>query len=43
VSKTLGPFCGIGCAFATLKGTSTSWKPDSLRTLMTEPPAGRDR
>jgi hypothetical protein len=40
-SRTLGPFCGLVCATIALNGRRTG--PEHLRTLMTEPPAGRDR
>lgn len=40
-SKTTGPYCGFNCASIALKGPRA--RPDHLRTLMAEPPAGRDR
>jgi hypothetical protein len=40
-SKTLGPYCGFNCAAIAVRGPRA--RPDQVRALMTQPPAGRDR
>ena len=42
-SKTAGPYCGLACATVALRGEPRGRGRDHLRTLMTEPPSGRDR